>query len=1271
MPNNFLVILFIISTCLPLNSLFSQDIEKYNSLDQKFKDYEIFEVDANKVYQQISELRSDGIIELNLTDEITWRLSLENSHIISDEYLVVEATESGLVKKRGTKILPMQGYIIGQTNSRVSLTFNDNFIYGFIKSGFSTYFIEPLYHYEKTANKNKFVLYSAQDIIPDETKICGYELYEQEMNKTKKNTIERTGQRMPGGCLRVHYAIASDWSMFDHYGNQGTQNHNVGVLNNVQTNYDDEFADEIQFAISEQWLSTCSTCDPWPNTTNSGTVLNSFTSWAVNGFSTAHNLGSLWSRRSYNNGVIGLAWVGVLCTQNRYNILSDFSNNAQLKRVLMAHEIGHNFDASHNSGIMAPSVNTSNTWTTTSINEIEAHYNQAWCLDDCPGSNPITVDFSYDQTEFCGEAEVSFEGISNSATTWSWTFDNGNPATSSEQNPVVSYDTPGTYEVTLNVSNGSNSANTSMFIDVEITPFPISDYQYIVNGLQVNFIYTGLGADNYFWDFDDGDISSAQNPIHLFTSNGTYNVTLEVTNDCGSNSFTFPIEINAPPFVNFISNVQSGCQPLEVGFTSLASNVDSIKWTFNGGSPQISSVENPVITYNQPGIYQVILEGFNSTGSIILSRDSFITVQPLPVAGFSWTLSDNILNVTNAAVEFDSIYWSFGDGANSSEINPIHNYWDNGTFVVTQNLLNSCGLVTLSDTLTIALPPLSQFEFDDDQKCVNDTLQFLEMVSFSPDSLLWLFEGGTPQMSNESNPSVIYTSPGYFDVTLISWNAYGTDTLVMDSVIHILDLPSVSFNYLTDTLFVSFTSNINNGNNLMWNFGDGNSSTQANPTHNYQNYGNYLVTLSADNQCGARSIQQEIIVQALPTANFSVVNNPICNGSQVQFINNSSASATSYQWSFEGGIPSTSTERNPLITYPEPGSYSVSLTVTNNSGSNEAILDDYIIVDSIPYSAFDYSLDNLIFNGQFTGTPGSSVEWNFGDGSVSTDLNPQYSYQSYGSYQITLISSNQCGVDTLNQMVQVYILPSANFNSSVTAVCVGDSIQFFNNSTGPFTEIQWDFEGGEPSFSNIENPMVYYRNKGVFDVQLTVSNPLGSNQLILEDHVEIEGLPIASFSSTINGLEFSGNFNGEDAERIEWNFGDGNTSTEENPSHQYMSEGQYIVTLYAYNSCGIDSLSREFNITMSSSDNLLNTEKFLLLPNPTNTYVDIIIENVSEKSLHISITNTLGQLIEDFEFHAQNNKVFTVDLSRYKKGLYLVTLQSEGQSGTKPLIILD
>ncbi|MBK8829141.1 MAG: PKD domain-containing protein [Saprospiraceae bacterium] len=403
-------------------------------------------------------------------------------------------------------------------------------------------------------------------------------------------------------CFRIEIALAADYSMFQQYGNStGVQNHNIGVLNNVQTNYDDEFADELQFVLTEQWLSTCSTCDPWTSSTDP------------------------------------------------YDLLDDFT-------------LG-NFDASHNTGIMAPSVSSSTVWSSISINEIENFYMSLSCLDNCPSTNAPTADFIYQVTNPCNPAEVQFTNLSTNSTSWFWTFDGGTPATSTDENPIVTFTDSGLHDVTLQAFNGSNSNSITIPVAVNVIYEPVADFVYNIDGLLVSFIYNGTGATSYLWDFGDGtSTSNAQNPTHTYAVNGVYNVSLTVNNQCGSHQVIYPVEINALPFVNFTSNVTSGCQPQSITFSNLSSNATSYIWSFPGGTPATSTLDNPVVVYNTPGIYTVTLEAINNAGSNSIVKTDYINISASATAGFTYNATGALVTFTNTGQNGNTFNWNFGDG---------------------------------------------------------------------------------------------------------------------------------------------------------------------------------------------------------------------------------------------------------------------------------------------------------------------------------------------------------------------------------------------------------------------------------------------------------------------------------------------------------------------------------------------------------------------------------------------------------------------------------
>ena len=138
-----------------------------------------------------------------------------------------------------------------------------------------------------------------------------------------------------------------------------------------------------------------------------------------------------------------------------------------------------------------------------------------------------------------------------------------------------------------------------------------------------------------------------------------------------------------------------------------------------------------------------------------------------------------------------------------------------------------------------------------------------------------------------------------------------------------------------------------------------------------------------------------------------------------KFFDQSLGVANSWSWTFEGGTPATSTERSPVVSFGAPGTYEVSLTVSNAIGSNSITKTDYIIINDIePTADFEsiVSWNTVVFNNN--STDGLSYLWDFGDGTTSIEANPVHVYSSLNQdYEVTLITGNGCDADTLTQSI--------------------------------------------------------------------------------------------------------------------------------------------------------------------------------------------------------------------------------------------------------------
>ncbi len=1019
--SKILVFLVMLSVGCRTDIFAQQDID----LEKMFKSHEIIQVDSRVFFNEISSKRNGGQFVFQLSKDIKWDLTLENSGIIADNYFVTESTQNGLRQYADKIAIPMKGHITNNPNSKVSLTFNDGFIYGFIQVGAVAYFIEPLRHFKVNANSNDFILYSSNDVIPDTERKCGYEVYKAKLDERKTERVrnDQKSQRIPGQCLRVEIALASDFSMVQQYGSStGAQNHNIGVLNNVQTNYDDEFPDELLFILTQQWVSNCSNCDPWTSSNDPYQLLDDFTVWGISGFTAPHAVASLWSNRNFTNNIIGLAWVGAVCTQNKYNVLQDFSTNAQLKRVLQAHELGHNFDATHTSGIMAPSVNTSNTWTTTNINEIENYYNSVSCLTSCPSSNQPSANFTYLLTQPCEPAQVQFTNISTNATSYLWTFEGGTPATSTLQNPLVTFDIAGTYNVTLQAFSGSNSNTVTLPVFVNAITDPVSSFSYTVSGQNVSFIYNGSGATNYYWEFGNGNTSTSQNPTQNYPLNGIYNVTLDVINVCGESTFTQQVEISVLPFVNFSSNIGIGCQPQTITFSNLSTNATSYLWTFPGGTPATSTAMNPTVVYNTPGIYDVTLDATNNTGTNTIVKNNFITINPNPVAGFTSVTNGATVNFTNTSQHGNTYNWSFGDGNTSTAASPAHVYTASGTYTVTLTATNNCGSNTSTQVVNITLSPTAAFNSDTTMICSNGNIQFYSQASSSATTWLWTFEGGSPATSALPNPLVQYAVPGTYDATLTVSNSFGQNTLTITDYVTVLGLPTATFTGVQTNNIIELTNTGNGSTSTSWQIINGeNIIVVGGDTIVYTAAANgtYQVVMTNQNQCGqVVSDTAQYTVNVFPTASFNINGgSAACASQPVNYA--AIGSNYTYQWAFAGAQPSTSTDQNPTVNYALPGSYTVQLISSNAFGNDT--LNTSVLIGDVPNTEFS----SLVVSNQaqFTNntTNANSYLWQFGDGNTSTSLNPVHIYTANGTYTVKLIATNNCGMDTSTNTVVVVL----------------------------------------------------------------------------------------------------------------------------------------------------------------------------------------------------------------------------------------------------------
>ncbi|MBL7924791.1 MAG: PKD domain-containing protein [Bacteroidia bacterium] len=696
-----------------------------------------------------------------------------------------------------------------------------------------------------------------------------------------------------------------------------------------------------------------------------------------------------------------------------------------------------------------------------------------------------------------------------------WDFGDGN--TSSDPDPVHYYAAPGSYTVTLRV--GSDQACEDQIAKtVLVNPKPLADFNTspVCSGTPVSFSnLSGVGSgtlNGWYWEFGDGAFSASQNPSHQYANAGTFTVTLVATSDKGCrDTASRQATINDLPQGGFtVSNTCFGNPAVFTDTSSVQSgNVTTWNWNFGDGSS--SSAQNPAHLYTGTGTYTVQLVVSSSAGCVdTVSRS--INVFPVPNANFS---SNNVcLNGPTSFVDQSQITgggsfqysWNFGDNNTDTLMNPQHLYTAAGTYTVSMTVTSPYGC-SASVSRPVTVFPLPQAGFSAGDVCMNQPVQLIDNSVITQGSISgWSWSLGDASTSTAQHPTHFYNAPGYYTVTLEVTSDQGCKNSITDSV-EIFAAPSpqpTAGSGCVGTYIPLMDTSSGAGNNIVswdWNFGNGNTGTQANESALYTVAGTYTVTLTTTNANGCRATATtNVIISPLPNAGFT--SGTACLNSPVQFTNTSSISGggtlSGYSWDFGDGSGS-SASANPAYTYSQPGTYTVTLIAFSNDGCTDTI-SGQIIVNPLPVAQFSdmngqgcgpilvqFTDSSFISSGNVV-----SWSWDFGDGGTSSAQHPSHVYVNSGNYPVTLtvVSDSGCiGTMTMNNAVTVYPGPDAEFEADPALQNIlNPNFDFINLSSGALT-YAWTF--GDGGSSTVFEPSHSYRDTGNYMVTLWVTNAYG------------------------------------------------------------------------------------------------------------------------------------------------------------------------------------
>lgn len=583
-----------------------------------------------------------------------------------------------------------------------------------------------------------------------------------------------------------------------------------------------------------------------------------------------------------------------------------------------------------------------------------------------------------------------------------------------------------------------------------------------------------------------------------------------------------------------------------------------------------SGATTPTYNVTSPGTYWVqVNDGFGHQYSdtlIVRSLSSFNQLAPkiFLCQGSQLTWHSQLSN------QFYDFEWNDLSTDSSITISSPGFY-----FVKVTETLTSCTFV--SDTVEIINDPFPMASLGNDTVlCMNNDL-FLNQDAGNTSTFLW--------SNGETTPEINITNAGTYWVHATNENNCFADDTIQISVNGIA--PNIDFSILNRC--ESSSSIFNSSSNLnplayQWKFGDGNISTDANPQHSYLQAGHYKVSLFllADNGCG-NTLNKDVVIHSKPQINFTY--SDTCSNDSVRFVGNVlpiSGNLHHVSWDFNdpsSGSMNSSNIIQPKHVYSLAGNYFITFEATNDSMCSQQLVKSIKIKEGA-YPQFTHvgecynSLTSYINQTTFgSGIQPSSYTWFLGNGNTSSLFNPQVVYNVADTYSVTLrvTTNNQCkAFKTLN--IPVMKGAQAQFSMPDT-ICSNNLIPLQNLSVGVNDSLQqftWRF--GSAAVSNDFEPLFSFTQAGTRIVRLVAQTNAGCKDSV-QKNIHVLVTPTAFFTTNTNVGEapfpLNVNYTGTNATNFDWNFGNGISSTLEDPGTiTYTEEGDYWVQLVASNTNG-------------------------------------------------------------------------------------------------------
>jgi len=661
---------------------------------------------------------------------------------------------------------------------------------------------------------------------------------------------------------------------------------------------------------------------------------------------------------------------------------------------------------------------------------------------------------------------------------------------------------------------------------------------------------------------------------------------------------------------------------------------------------------SPALSFSERGQKIVSLEVTNDFGEKRFHLDS-VLIKTNPVGNFSWQLNcvGQVTTFTDLSTDDGTIQtwsWDFGDSPsgtlNSSFLqNPQHNYSTPGLYTVTLTVTDDCSdLHVLTKQIEINDPALISLVIDPSGPlCSFQSVSFKPLASTGLSSVTastWDFGDGATSPLIE--PQHQYSVGGNY---LVQLSAIVNQCPITQSTTYLVK-PGLDVNFSTAGLCsnkpIDFNNATTGGIEVIWNFGDGQSTTEKNPQHTYINGGAYNVVLAVESDNGCINTRtQTKIIRSSPQPNFSIDLPPFsCAGSASQFNDLTPALTDSniitWTWSFGDPANGTSSQKNPTHVYGLAGDYPVSLQTTTNFGCTNT-LQKTVTISTPPAVGFNGGAACLNQGTQFTDASDGTVKawlWSIGNSSYSTK-NTTHTFNSTGLHNVmlTITGNNNC-VSQLTKTVTVPVAVVPDFTAIST--CVNKPAVFQEKNIGgadPAVSWSWDFGGTAGSGSPAQHT---FTSLGNYSVKMSSTRQSGCVYSVTKS-IPITQAPKAQFSASpeIGAVPLGVGFTNTSTQATSylWRFNDANnsTSTEFSPAFIFNQLGIYPVELIASNSIGCtDSFSKTIQIVVPAVNAALSSFKLV----PFGNSMKIVVTIKNQGNLSILNPKVIVDLAGNFSF---------------------------------------